>query len=642
MKKFFALADNYGWRVAFFRLVFFLKRMKSVPLSEVAKLGDDNLHHYSVPTELVDLFDIEPNMLIGGKSVRNAADNTIVWIIPDFGIGSGGHATIFRFCQFLSFGGFKQRILIHGLHFHFTAQDAKFDIDQNFRKIGNMSVDVFRTPSELKRALAEMEGYAVFGTCWKSQNFALLAQHFDKRFCFVQDKEGLFRAYDGVSALADCPLIENFCEILTAGPWLASRYRSATAFRLGADVEMMERLSTAVPSEVVRTKRVIKIGVYARWVSARRAVDLIWLLLMHLHSLATDYEIEIHSFGSPVGQTKFPFKIIDHGTLSQFDLNSLLKSLDVGIAFSTTNYSILPIEMLAANLKTFDLYTEENVINFEGLPVTLLSPLPMVAARQLHHEIKNLTVTKADNMALSWSQAFEPALKRVSDGQKSQKVLVSICIPTLNAENTIGECCKALLNQNFVEVELNIIDSGSSDDTLNIIKTYFPSSKINLIDVAEFGQGKTRNALANMSSADYILYLTQDSVPLDPMLIRSMVAVLDDEDCGMVFCRHIVNASCDSSVKRDVNDLFDQLRKTHRGKVSKNSNIPTWMKSFSSSKCAMYRASELRKIPFRDIELGEDQAWAIDYLASGGSKYYLSSHVILHSGPSPIPTELLA
>lgn len=50
--------------------------------------------------------------------------------------------------------------------------------------------------------------------------------------------------------------------------------------------------------------------------------------------------------------------------------------------------------------------------------------------------------------------------------------LVSFCIPTLNSEKTIDQCLKSIINQEYPNVEIVIVDGGSSDGTVDTVRQY--------------------------------------------------------------------------------------------------------------------------------------------------------------------------
>lgn len=55
---------------------------------------------------------------------------------------------------------------------------------------------------------------------------------------------------------------------------------------------------------------------------------------------------------------------------------------------------------------------------------------------------------------------------------KKSNPKLSIIVPMYNAENTVSECIESILNQEFREYELILVDDGSIDNTLNICKIY--------------------------------------------------------------------------------------------------------------------------------------------------------------------------
>ena len=87
--------------------------------------------------------------------------------------------------------------------------------------------------------------------------------------------------------------------------------------------------------------------------------------------------------------------------------------------------------------------------------------------------------------------------------------LVTIITVTLNAETTLAQCIISVLNQSYKNIEYIIIDGGSSDGTLNIIKKYQ-----DIVDyfVSEPDRGlyHAMNKGLELATGDYILTLNAD------------------------------------------------------------------------------------------------------------------------------------
>jgi rhamnosyltransferase len=90
---------------------------------------------------------------------------------------------------------------------------------------------------------------------------------------------------------------------------------------------------------------------------------------------------------------------------------------------------------------------------------------------------------------------------------------VTVAVLTFNAEDYLKSLIEAVFGQKTKRsIELLIIDSGSSDKTLEIIKDY-PKIRLHQIPNSEFGHGPTRNLAVEMAKGEYVLFLTHDAIP---------------------------------------------------------------------------------------------------------------------------------
>lgn len=54
----------------------------------------------------------------------------------------------------------------------------------------------------------------------------------------------------------------------------------------------------------------------------------------------------------------------------------------------------------------------------------------------------------------------------------TSKPLVSVILPMYNAENTIAECMDSIIRQTYTNMEIIVIDDGSTDNSVKIVKGY--------------------------------------------------------------------------------------------------------------------------------------------------------------------------
>lgn len=207
-----------------------------------------------------------------------------------------------------------------------------------------------------------------------------------------------------------------------------------------------------------------------------------------------------------------------------------------------------------------------------------------------------------------------------------EKVDVSIIIPAKNEEENIGKCLAAIYNQETnYRFEVIVIDSGSSDQTLDIVKGY-PAVQLVEIRAEEFGHGKTRNMGAEGSKGDYIVFLNADAMPMDKYWLNPLISPLvKDKKMAGVYSRHIPKEGCYLYMVRDI-------QKSMPGKpMVRSQTKPFDFMIFSTVSCAIPR-DIWEKYPFKDdIIIAEDQEWAGRVLEQGLKIFYEPSSGVYHS-----------
>ncbi len=87
--------------------------------------------------------------------------------------------------------------------------------------------------------------------------------------------------------------------------------------------------------------------------------------------------------------------------------------------------------------------------------------------------------------------------------------LVSVILPVYNREKTIKRAIDSVLCQTYAHLELLVVDDGSTDDTLEIIKSY-ADERIKLMCQEHGGANKARNVGIAHASGEYIAFQDSD------------------------------------------------------------------------------------------------------------------------------------
>lgn len=91
-------------------------------------------------------------------------------------------------------------------------------------------------------------------------------------------------------------------------------------------------------------------------------------------------------------------------------------------------------------------------------------------------------------------------------------MILSIIMPCLNAEKYLTEAIENALSQSFQDFELIIIDNGSKDRSLELIKSYIKDPRVKFLECKEAGVSAARNTGIAAAKGKYLAFLDSDDV----------------------------------------------------------------------------------------------------------------------------------
>lgn len=120
-------------------------------------------------------------------------------------------------------------------------------------------------------------------------------------------------------------------------------------------------------------------------------------------------------------------------------------------------------------------------------------------------------------------------------------------MPTKDGAQDVGECLEAVYSQKEVgPFEVIVIDSGSTDNTLEIARRY--PMRIERIPPEAFHHARTRNFAASLAKGDFLVFLSQDAIPSSDTWLAAMLSNFSDPAVGAVYGRQLPKP--DSGVER--------------------------------------------------------------------------------------------
>ena len=138
--------------------------------------------------------------------------------------------------------------------------------------------------------------------------------------------------------------------------------------------------------------------------------------------------------------------------------------------------------------------------------------------------------------------------------------LISFNIVTFNRASFLKKCLSSIQNQYFKDIEIVIVDDGSTDETIQIIDSFKDLPIKFFQNEKNAGISFSRNRAAKLSEGKYIAILDSDDECLPERLIWSL-EVFEKNDAVDIVCGNaIFNGKIDEGIYRKVTDnLFVNL-----------------------------------------------------------------------------------
>jgi rhamnosyltransferase len=220
----------------------------------------------------------------------------------------------------------------------------------------------------------------------------------------------------------------------------------------------------------------------------------------------------------------------------------------------------------------------------------------------------------------------------------------SVVLLTFNGEKYLRDVVEGIFaQQTDFSCEVIVIDSGSSDATLDILSEY--PVQLHQIPNSDFNHGDTRNLGARLSSGEFVAYITQSAIPADRHWLQHLISAFDiDPRVAAVYGLHIPRQDCDPVTRRDITEFFKLHGPPDQPTIIFRRNgrdgepeypVDPHVAEFYSDVNSCLRKSVWQKIPYQPLDYAEDQAFGRDMLASGYWKVYEPRAAVYHSHSYP-------
>lgn len=204
---------------------------------------------------------------------------------------------------------------------------------------------------------------------------------------------------------------------------------------------------------------------------------------------------------------------------------------------------------------------------------------------------------------------------------------IILCIPTLNACSTAHIFISALERQISKPDVVLVIDSSSDDGSVETFRR--AGAKIKEIPRSLFNHGATREMARKCVPADIVIFMTQDAIPVDNLLIERLIEPIINGRASISYARQISHKGAD--VFEAFPRLFNYPAESNIRGIEDVDKYGVYT-FFCSDSCAAYLNSALDEIGgFRPTLTSEDYFAVARLIQRGHKVAYVAEAVVEHS-----------
>lgn len=211
----------------------------------------------------------------------------------------------------------------------------------------------------------------------------------------------------------------------------------------------------------------------------------------------------------------------------------------------------------------------------------------------------------------------------------------SVVIPLYNKEKYIEQTLRSVLEQSYPFFEVVVVDDGSSDKSVSIVKS-IKDSRIRIISQKNGGVAAARNTGIEVSVEEYVAFIDADDYWAVTYLEEMVSLISSYPDSGMYACRYAeVIEGKQKSVAIALNESFKSGYISYFKLFAR-----TYVSPICSSAVVIPRKSFIKAGVFRvGLKVGEDiDLWL--RLAQNGDVIYLNQELAFYNNDQPIDNRL--
>ena len=114
--------------------------------------------------------------------------------------------------------------------------------------------------------------------------------------------------------------------------------------------------------------------------------------------------------------------------------------------------------------------------------------------------------------------------------------MISVIIPIYNSEKYLNQCIKSILKQTFKDLEIILVDDGSTDGSLEMCKEFARADqRIVIVQQSNQGVASARNSGLRIAKGDYISFIDSDDY-IEQTMYEKISKIINRFHCDIIMC----------------------------------------------------------------------------------------------------------
>ena len=195
---------------------------------------------------------------------------------------------------------------------------------------------------------------------------------------------------------------------------------------------------------------------------------------------------------------------------------------------------------------------------------------------------------------------------------ENQQDLVSVIVPIYNMEKHLDRCLDSILRQTYRNLEVLLIDDGSTDSSLEIMNDYAKrDERVRVFHKENGGVSSARNLGLEMMKGEYCTFVDPDDYVAD-VYVEWLYASLVVSDADFAVCDHARVTTSDIELFQVEKYIYDTI-------IIKSSSWSFFVNGRNRTPClvwaALYKKTILNNLRFdEDLYYGEDTLFFVRYI----------------------------